>query len=184
MAAPSPPAPATSTLPPAPAGEYRIVEETAAHAAALEGVLDRAFGPGRFAKTSERVRERGAAHRLNLSRVALFEGAAVGVCRMSDISVGGRSALFLGPLAVDPPHQHARLGGRLVAAALEAVKGEGKPVLVVGAASFFQPFGFARIPDGRVAMPGPVDPSRFLWLSQTHGGLEGLGGMVGPALAA
>jgi predicted N-acetyltransferase YhbS len=45
-----------------------IVAEKPEHDAAIERVLDRAFGPGRFAKTSERVRERGA--RLELAHLA------------------------------------------------------------------------------------------------------------------
>ena len=62
---------------------HTLAAETSAHAAQIEGVLDRAFGPGRYAKTSERVRERGARHELALSRVAVNEaGEVIGVCRI------------------------------------------------------------------------------------------------------
>ena len=40
-----------------PPPELVVVNETAAHGPAIEALLDRAFGPGRFAKVSERVRE-------------------------------------------------------------------------------------------------------------------------------
>jgi predicted N-acetyltransferase YhbS len=172
-----PPEAAAAPAPRGPAA-YRIVREAPEHAAALEAVIDRAFGPGRFAKSSERVRERGARHRADLSRVALLDGAPVGVCRMYEVSVGGRSALFMGPLAVDPDHQHARLGVRLVGAALEAAKHERNAVLVVGPLAFFAPFGFAQTPHGRVLMPAPVDPERFLWLATVPGALDGLAGRL------
>ncbi len=160
-----------------------IAPEAPAHAAALERVLDRAFGPGRFAKTSERVREQGARHRLDLSRVALRRDAPIGLCRMHDISVGGAPALFLGPLAVDPAHQQAGLGAALVEAALTAARIQpARAVLAVGAANFFAPFGFVPIPEGRVTMPGPVDPRRLLWLPLKHDAAEKLAGAVGPPM--
>ncbi|MGE3249145.1 MAG: GNAT family N-acetyltransferase [Hyphomonadaceae bacterium] len=161
-----------------------IAAEASAHADALARVLDAAFGPGRFAKTSERVRELGARHRLDLSRVGLVNGAPVGCCRMYDILVGAKPALFLGPLAVDPAHQRGGLGGDLVEAALAASKAEGLGVIVVGAASFFQPFGFSLIPHGRVLMPGPVDWKRFQWLALRPGALDDLAGPVSAPRAA
>jgi len=155
-----------------------VVAETPAHADALERVLTRAFGPGRFAKTSERVREQGARQRLDLSRVALLNGAPIGCCRMHDIAVGERDALLLGPLAVDPNHQHDGLGAALVAAALDAARVKDAAVILVGAPAFFAPFGFTPIPRGRVRFPGPVDPARFLWLALHDGALDQLAGAV------
>ena len=62
---------------------YTLVAEKPEHASAVDAVLDRAFGPGRHAKTSERVRERGAAFEPSLSRVALNDaGEVIGVCRI------------------------------------------------------------------------------------------------------
>ena len=161
-----------------------IVMESPAHRGALERMLDTAFGPGRFAKTSERVRENGAVHRYDLSRVAFADGAPVGCCRIHDISVGDRSALFLGPLAVDPARQHVGLGARLVAAALDACAKEDKVVFVVGPMRFFEPFGFERIPEGRIIMPGPVNPARFLWRSPRPGACEGFSGLISAPRAA
>ncbi|HET6971702.1 MAG TPA: N-acetyltransferase, partial [Phenylobacterium sp.] len=40
-----------------PAPAHVFVNETQGHAADIEALLNRAFGPGRFAKVSERVRE-------------------------------------------------------------------------------------------------------------------------------
>lgn len=146
---------------------------------AIETVLDRAFGPGRHAKTSERVRERGAEPEPSLSRVAINEaGEVVGVCRIWGVEAGA-PVYFLGPLAVDPAAQSSGLGlalAREAVAACRAVAPNG--VIVVGAASFFGQLGFAPIPPGRVKMPGPVDPSRFLWLELRPGGLDKVQGEI------
>jgi predicted N-acetyltransferase YhbS len=160
----------------------QFVNEKPEHAAAIEAVLDRAFGPGRFAKTSERVRERGAGAEPSLSRVALNEaGDVVGVCRIWRVEAGA-PVFFLGPLAVDPAAQSAGLGADLVRAALAGCRSTGgNGVIAVGAARFFEPLGFALVPQGRVALPGPVDPARLLWLELRPGGLEKVQGpLVAP----
>jgi len=176
--------------------------EAAEDADAIERVLDRAFGPGRFAKTSERVRERGAVLARALSRIALAprpealvgSGAfdserpptlsqrgeeIVGVCRMWRIRVGENDALFLGPLGVDPATQHGGVGAALVRACVEAAEASAEHAIVcVGSATFFAPMGFSVIPPGRVAMPGPVDASRFLWRELKAGASATLSGAV------
>ncbi|MBI1186600.1 MAG: GNAT family N-acetyltransferase [Alphaproteobacteria bacterium] len=161
-----------------------LVPETPAHAAALDQVLNRAFGPGRFAKTSERVRERGAVHRLDVSRTALLAGTPIGCCRLHDIAIGAEAALLLGPLAVDPEHQHDGLGAALVAGAVEAARREGGVIILVGAPAFFAPLGFTQAPPGRVALPGPVDPARLLWLELSDGALDRCAGAVTAPRAA
>lgn len=152
---------------------FTLAAEKPEHAEAIERVLARAFGPGRFAKTSERVRERGAHFEPSLSRVACNEhGAIVGVCRIWRCEAGV-PVFFLGPLAVDPAVQLAGLGLALTrdaVAACRAIGGNG--VVLVGAERFFRPLGFTLVPDGRVRLPGPVDPKRFLWLELRPGGLD------------
>lgn len=148
---------------------------------AIERVLDRAFGPGRFAKTSERVRERGAYFEPALSRVALNDaGEVIGVCRIWRAHAGA-PVYFLGPLAVDPSAQAAGLGLALTRDAVNACRAiGGTAVVLVGAERFFRPLGFSLIPPGRVTMPGPVDPRRFLWLELRPGGLDKVQGEIGP----
>lgn len=143
------------------------------HAEAIERVLDRAFGPGRFAKTSERVRERGAVPEPRLSRVALnADGEVIGVCRIWRVEAGA-PLYFLGPLAVDPAAQSAGLGLQMVqdcVAACRAVGASG--IVLVGAERFFRPAGFTLVPAERVSLPGPVDPKRLLWLEIRPGGFD------------
>jgi predicted N-acetyltransferase YhbS len=158
---------------------YTLVAERPEHADAIERVLDRAFGPGRYAKTSERVRERGAHFEPGLSRVALNQvGDVVGVCRIWRAAAGGR-VYFLGPLAVDPSAQAAGLGlamTRDAVAACRSIGGGG--VVLVGAERFFRPLGFTIVPPGRVTLPGPVDPKRLLWLELKPGGLDSVHGEI------
>ncbi|MEQ1819977.1 MAG: N-acetyltransferase, partial [Terricaulis sp.] len=56
---------------------HTLTAEKPEHADAIERVLARAFGPGRYAKTSERVRERGAILEPALTRVALNDDGDV-----------------------------------------------------------------------------------------------------------
>lgn len=142
----------------------------------IERVLDRAFGPGRFAKTSERVRERGLLEP-SLSRVALDDaGAVIGACRIWRVKAGVEF-FFLGPLAVEPSVQAAGLGLALTREAVAACRaGGGAGIVLVGAERFFRPLGFTVVPAGRLSLPGPVDPARFLWLELRPGGLDGAHG--------
>jgi predicted N-acetyltransferase YhbS len=159
----------------------RLVAETLEHHDAIERVLDRAFGPGRHAKTSERVRERGATPEPSLSRVAIEDGAVIGVCRIWLVSAGLGRTFFLGPLAVDPGEQHQGLGAALVRDAVNACRlsRNAGAVVLVGAAPFFQPLGFSIVPQGLVRLPGPVDPKRLLWCELYPGGLDHVEGEIG-----
>ncbi len=149
------------------------------HAAPIESVLARAFGPGRFAKTSERVRERGARFEPQLSRVALDGEKVIGLCRIYTVAAGGVTLLFLGPLAVDPDAQHGGVGAALVRACVDAGRAAGaNGVICVGRAVFFEAIGFSRVPEGRLTLPSPVDPNRFMWIALRPGGLDAASGPV------
>ncbi len=149
-------------------------------AAEIEALLDRAFGPGRHAKSSARVRERGARLEPELSRVLLSEaGDVIGICRIWRVRVGGARLCFLGPLAVDPEVQGAGLGARLVKDALTALRAAGEAgVIVMGAEAFFAPLGFSRVPEGAVTLPGPFATERLLWLELKPSGLIGARGAI------
>jgi predicted N-acetyltransferase YhbS len=156
-----------------------IVAGKPEHAAAIERVLDRAFGPGRFAKTSERVRERGAVAEPGLSRVAVDDaGVVIGICRIWRVKAGVEF-FFLGPLAVDPAAQASGLGLALTRDAVTACRvSGGAGVVLIGAERFFRPLGFTIVPKDRLVLPGPVDPQRLLWLDLRPGGLDGAHGEI------
>jgi predicted N-acetyltransferase YhbS len=133
-----------------------IVAEKPEHVAAIERVLDRAFGPGRFAKTSERVRERGARLEPALSRVALDDaGEVIGVCRIWRVKAGVE-LFFLGPLAVDPAAQASGLGLTLTREAVTACRvSGGLGVVLIGAERFFRPLGIYSRAEGPPRASGP-----------------------------
>jgi len=145
---------------PSPAPDIRL--ETPQDGPAIEALLDHAFGPGRLAKASERVRE-FAPLRTDLSFCA-WEGARlVGVVRQSEIAVGERRLIFLGPLAVDAAARRLGAGARLVEAACAAAATAGfAEVLLVGDPPFFGRLGFSAEATAGVVMPGPVDLRRLL----------------------
>jgi predicted N-acetyltransferase YhbS len=137
-----------------------LAAERPEDAAAVEALVLRAFGPGRYAKAAERLRE-GRAPLRELSFVAWEQGRAVGCVRLWAIVAGGAPALLLGPIAVEADHRNNGLGGALVARACEAAEAGGHRLIVlVGDMPFFGRLGFAPAP--KLAMPGPVDRRRVL----------------------
>lgn len=137
-----------------------LVPETPADAGAIERLLDHAFGPGRFVKVSERVREM-ADFAPEMSVCAWQDGALLGSVRMWRVAVDGRPVMFLGPLAVEAEARKHGVGGLLVERACELARAAGeRAVLLVGDLAYFARVGFEGAP--HVTLPGPVDPKRVL----------------------
>jgi predicted N-acetyltransferase YhbS len=172
------PAPPETRAPINAEAAVRVAVEQPEDAPAACALADRAFGPGRYAKVSERVRE-GAGLRPDLSFCAFGAGVLVGTVRLWSVRVGGAPGLFLGPIAVEGGWRKHRIGGRLVEACCTAAAAAGEPfILLVGDMPFFGPYGFAPAPAGRVVLPGPVDRRRILWRALREDGLEGVQGAV------
>ena len=141
-----------------------VPEEPARHAAQIEDLFDRTFGPGHFAKTAERLREFSTSLP-EINRVALDGERVVGVCRVWPLIVGKRRtpALFYGPVAVDPAYRGNLLSLEVTRAALDAGREAGWPAAVlIGAHSLFGRTGFRPVPSGRLSFPGPQDPGRVM----------------------
>jgi predicted N-acetyltransferase YhbS len=161
-----------------------IRPELAVDAVAIERLHERAFGPGRFARTAFRLRE-GAAPLMELSFTALVGTLLVGSVRMNPVLAREAPALMLGPLTVEPAFEGRGIGAALTSRAIEAARGEGHAlVLLVGDEPYYARFGFRRIPPGRLELPGPVDPARFLALELRAGALDAAKGLVRPLRAA
>lgn len=149
-----------SVQPSRPEPALTLVNESPAHAAAIEALLDRAFGPGRFVKVSERVRE-FAEFAPDLSFCAFDGDRLLGVVRMWRVNVGDEPGVFLGPLAVESTDRSVGLGATLVERACKAAEAAGETaVTLVGDLPYFQRVGFSVAPG--VRLPGPVDPGRVL----------------------
>ena len=144
----------------------------------VDALIERAFGPGRFVKTAERLRERNTP-RHDLSLVAWADNVAVGCVRMWPVHIGEAPAILLGPFAVEDAWRSRGLGAQLIEAALAAAERAGVgPVLLVGDEPYFGKFGFVRVPSGGAVLPGPVDGRRILWRALQPGALDGVAGAV------
>src|SRR5687767_14963850 len=139
-----------------------ILPESGDDAQPIERLHERTFGPGRYARTAFRIRE-GVSHRLDLSFTARIGTLLVGSVRLSPIRIGDTKALLLGPLTVEPPFRGRGIARALIDRALRDVKAQShRLVVLVGDEPYYGQSGFKRIPKGRAAMPGPVDPGRLL----------------------
>jgi len=146
--------------------DYSIGLETADVALQIREMTDRAFGPGRFVKTAERLREESAVLE-DLSFVATQGDRVLGSVRLWPIFVHDvknnsyEPLAFLGPIVVDDKFRGQGIGKKLIAASLEASVKKGlRAVLLVGSHTYFAPFGFEKAQD--ITLPGPVDANRVL----------------------
>ena len=147
-----------STIPP-----YTISLDATEHAAAVEALYDDVFGPGRFAKTAERLRE-GNKPIADASLVAVDSEGLTGVVRVWPVKVGetGRAA-FLGPIAVAERRRGNGVAFKLMERAIGVCREQGyAAVILVGDYEYYERFGFHPAGDGRFQLPGPVDQKRVL----------------------
>jgi predicted N-acetyltransferase YhbS len=125
-----------------------------------------AFGPGRFARTAFRVRERFPIDQ-SLSMIGEINGERGGSVWMTPVSVGGIDGYLLGPLATHPDFRKRGLGKLLAreVTRLALERGEGSFVLLVGDQDYYCPLGWQPTTPGAIVFPGPVDPTRVLLYS-------------------
>jgi predicted N-acetyltransferase YhbS len=158
--------------------EPTILPETPGDAGAVERLHERAFGPGRLAKSAYRLRE-APGQRPAIAFTARVGTLLVGSVRLWPIRVGDTPALLLGPLTVEPAFRDRGIGLALIERALAAAKGAGhRLVVLVGDEPYYGRSGFRPIPRGRVSMPGPVDPARLLVCELAAGAFDGVSGPI------
>jgi len=157
---------------------YKIEPEDPSHSAAIDSLLDLAFGPGRFAKSSYRLRE-GIPPIADLSFVGLEERELRGSIRFTLIKIGSADVLLLGPLVVHPDDRGKGLGIALMNKGIEQARQAGhRLVILVGDAPYYQRVGFQQCPAGRVIFPAPVDPTRLLYLELADNAFENVQGLA------
>ncbi|WP_292027566.1 GNAT family N-acetyltransferase [Mesorhizobium sp.] len=169
-----------------------MVGESAADTTAREALLDRAMGPKRKKKSSEKLR-RGRRPSEGLAFVARdASGVVVGTVRLWDVRLGegGPAALLLGPLAVEPGLKSGGIGSALMPplfkpgstlmrhAIAEAARLGHGAILLVGDAPYYGRFGFSADRTGTLAMPGPYERHRLLALELKDGTLDGVKGTI------
>ena len=148
---------------------------------AISALHAEAFGPGRFARIAYRVRE--GTPNLSAHCRAGWRGAVLaGAVTMTEITIGDApvSHWLLGPLAVRAGNTGKGIGRRLVLDVLQSV-GSGSQmatVVLVGDLDYYGQLGFEAVPRGKIALPGPVDPSRLLIWRGADGTREVPGGTI------
>jgi len=136
--------------------------EDASHDAAIDLINEEAFGPGRFTRAAERIREQGP-HDRHLSFVCADAGETIASVRMTPVFAGRTPAHLLGPLAVRPSHKNLGIGRELVRSAGGAARRAGShAVVLIGDPPYYGPLGFQPTRPGALVLPGPVDLRRVL----------------------
>ncbi|SFC33286.1 GNAT family N-acetyltransferase [Devosia psychrophila] len=170
---------ATAAVSTSPARVPTVRYATAADDAFVDELQAIAFGPGRFAKTAYRIRERFNIDE-SLSLIAEVEGQSCGSVWMTPISIGGINGWMLGPLATHPNFR--KLGaGKLLAREVTKralARGDGEFVMLVGDRDYYCPLGWEPTTLGNIAFPGPVDPTRVLVYGEDKSLAETLTGAI------
>ena len=158
---------------------FSIAAESDEEAHAREALLDRAMGPQRIRRSSEKLRH-GRKPSEGLAFVARDgAGSLIGTVRLWDVDAGGVHALLLGPLAVDPLWEGVGVGSALMRHAIsEATRLRHRAILLVGDAPYYARFGFCADKTGTLAMPGPYERHRLLALEIREGALDGATGKI------
>nr|WP_303657369.1 N-acetyltransferase [Asticcacaulis aquaticus] len=150
-----------------------ITVESASESEAAEALVNRVFGPGRYVKTAERLREGNAPIdglsfvMRQISRGKAGDEGLTGSVRLWPVRVYDEAhepvgeLAFLGPIAVDPEYQNHGIGRALIEVAIRAAFARGVTgILLVGTPAYFEKFGFVRA-EG-LTLPGPVDYRRLM----------------------
>ena len=150
-----------------------VTREVPADTVAVERLAERAFGPGRFARTAYRLRE-AADPDWDLCYVARVSTLLVGSNRMTPVEAGAAAAFMLGPITVDPAFRGRGIAAALMGQSLDAARAAGhRLVVLVGDEPYYRRFGFTRVPAGRLALPGPGRPRPLSLVRARSGGVRG-----------
>jgi predicted N-acetyltransferase YhbS len=159
---------------------FAIRAERASDIAAREALLDVCFGKNRQGRTCQRLRE-GRIPADGLAFSVILRGRLVGTVRLWHVDAGGRQALILGPLAVDPRCRKFGIGAALMNHALSAAKAGGHgAVILLGDESYYARFGFSLEKAESLSLPGPFERHRLLGLELRAGALNGAFGLIVP----
>ena len=169
------------TIPTAPvptAAPFVIRAERASDVRSREALLDACFGDNRHQRTCQRLRD-GRAPAAGLALVAMRDGKLVGTVRLWHVSAGGRTALMLGPLAVDASARGLGVGAALMdeVLALAGARGHGA-VILLGDAPYYARYGFSPEKMAGLQLPGPFERERLLGRELIAGALEGAQGTI------
>jgi predicted N-acetyltransferase YhbS len=169
------------TTPPKKVLAFALRAERASDVAARERLLDACFGPDRDGRTCQRLRD-GRLPAEGLAFTATHRRRVVGTVRLWHVMAGGKDALVLGPLAVEPGLQSLGIGAALMRHAVDQARARGhQAIVLLGDAPYYTRFGFAADKARELVLPGPFERERLLGLELVAGALDGAWGMIVPA---
>ncbi len=152
--------------------------------AAIEYLLDAAFGADRRQRTAYKLRQ-GVDFMPALSFGLIENKALVGSIQCWPVTLREHHfpLILVGPVAVSPTHQNQGLGAILMHAMLDAAAVRGDPVMVmIGDPEYYERFGFFAGAGEGWQLPGPWEARRLL-VRNIKGKPLPESGMVGPDLA-
>ncbi len=132
--------------------------------AAVEALLDHAFGTDRHGRTAYRLRA-GTRAIPALSFAALDgAGALLGTIQSWPVRIGDAALVMVGPVAVEPAVQRGGIGRALMQAMLDAADAGGwPPLMMIGDPEYYgRFFGFNADATGGWIVDGPVERHRLL----------------------
>jgi predicted N-acetyltransferase YhbS len=133
-----------------------------AHPAAVEALLDAAFGHDRHRRTAYLLR-RYSEPISQLSFAINDSHRLVGTIQCWPVRIGDCRLVLVGPVAVHPDFQNIGIGRALMHAMLEQAAKLGNPAMVmIGDPEYYGRFGFAADATGSWTLPGPWEPHRLL----------------------
>lgn len=152
--------------------------------AAVERLLDRAFGTGRHGRTAYRIRD-GMTAISALSFAGMENSVLVGTVQCWPIRFDGDDGtavamVQIGPVAVEPARQQGGIGRALTAHALAAAAAEGlaEALTLIGDPEYYgRFFGFDAARTAAWRVPGPVERHRLLARGDK---VPGGAGVLGP----
>jgi len=156
--------------------------------AAVEALLDRAFGRDRHGRTAYRLRQ-GVGVIPELSFAAIEDGALAGTIQCWPVTLHGDDGshhpmVLVGPVAVEPSRQRGGLGKELVHQALDAAVEldlDGAMMLVGDPEYYSRFWGFTADATAGWRLPGPVEARRLLARGTD---VPAIAGDVGPRVIA
>lgn len=149
--------------------------------AAVEQLLDRAFGRDRHARTAYRLRA-GTQAIPNLSFALIDGNVLLGSIQCWPVQLEDDDGtvwplVLVGPVAIVPERQQEGLGRWLMEAALAAA-GDGLPLTLIGDPEYYgRFFGFDAAATGGWRLPGPVERHRLLARGEN---VPATAGLLGP----
>lgn len=151
---------------------------------AVEALLDRAFPPGRQARTAYKVR--GSVRPIaSLCFAAMQDARLIGSIQcwpvaLTDDTGRAHPMVMVGPVAVEPAHQQGGIGRHLLHHMLDAAAEQGLDgaMMLIGDPEYYgRFFGFTADRTAGWRLPGPVERHRLLAKGPD---VPALPGMLGP----